>query len=82
VRPDDRIFDMPSSRITDADVADESSLWVAKTYLTYKQLILRVDVGGGERMGHFGGPQGARPPGVEGGEDVASPAKVIQFFLQ
>jgi hypothetical protein len=37
-------------------------------------------VGGGERMGQFGGPQGDSPPRVDGGEDVGSPAKLIQLF--
>ena len=29
---------------------------------------LFMSVGGGERMGHFGGPEGASPPRVDGGE--------------
>jgi hypothetical protein len=33
-------------------------------------------VGGGRKMGHFGGPEWARPPRVVGGENVAAPTKV------
>ena len=39
-------------------------------------------VGGGERMGHFGGPEWARLPRVEGGEDVANPAKLVKCSSQ
>ena len=38
----------------------------------------RHDVGGGERQGHFGGPEWAKPPGVDGGESVATPEKLIE----
>jgi hypothetical protein len=48
--------------------------------------VLRVNsfdeevVGGGERMGHFGGPEWARPPRDDGGESVGNPTKLIKFF--
>ena len=42
----------------------------------------RSRVGGGERMGHFGGPEWAKPPRVDGDENVASPAKLIKFSPQ
>jgi hypothetical protein len=37
-------------------------------------------VGGGERMGYFGGPKWARPPRDDGGESVGNPTKLIKWF--
>jgi len=34
--------------------------------------------GGGETMGHFGGPRRARPPRLDSDENVANPAKLIE----
>ena len=39
-----------------------------------------LHVGGGERMGHGGGPEWARPPRDDGGESVGNPAKLIKLF--
>ncbi len=37
---------------------------------------------GGVGLGQFGGPERARLPQVDGDENVASPAKLIEFFPQ
>jgi len=42
----------------------------------------KLTVGGGERTDRFGGSERARPPGVAGDENVASPVKLIKFSPQ
>jgi len=58
----------------------------ARRRLHLRRSLLRVvspnSVGGGERMGHLGGPEWTRPPGDDGDENVASAAKLINFPRQ
>jgi len=42
-----------------------------------RQLRGHPHVGGGERLGHFGGPERAKPLQCDGDKNVASPHRVL-----
>ena len=62
-----------------ADVVEENGLLRSFGREVDELRQSKEDVGGGERMGHFDGPEWVRLPRVDGGENVANRAKLIKY---
>jgi len=43
------------------------------------ELLAEATAGGGERLGHFGGPERTEAPQVDGGNNAARPQKLVEF---
>lgn len=56
--------------------------WLEANRASSRSAFSELFVGGGERLGHFVGPERARLPQVDGDEDVATPQNSIEFFPQ